>query len=151
VPKTLKNFKLLMPSGRLSPAQYEILQAIWEVGPPGATRLQIWEKIAEHRKVVRQTIINLVDRLAARGWLARIEQEGQLLFWPTAPREKIEADMADDFVKSFFGGSANHLVMSLLGRHQITPDDVEELRKVYDEAVAKRSKKPSGQPKRKKS
>jgi BlaI family transcriptional regulator, penicillinase repressor len=136
--------------GRLSPAQYEILQAIWEVGPPGATRMQIWERISEHRQVVRQTIINLVDRLAARGWLTRIEQEGQLLFWPTAPREIIEADMADDFVKSFFGGSASHLVMSLLGRHRITPDDVEELRKVYDEAAAKRAKKPGDQPKRKK-
>jgi BlaI family penicillinase repressor len=135
--------------GRLSPAQYEILQAIWEVGPPGATRMQIWERISEHRKVVRQTIINLVDRLAARGWLARIEREGQLLFWPTAPREKVEADMADDFVKSFFGGSASQLVMSLLGRQRITPEDVEELRKAYDEAAAKRAK--SDQPKRKKS
>ena len=137
--------------GRLSPAQYEILQAIWEVGSPGATRMQIWERISEHRQVVRQTIINLVDRLEARGWLERIEQEGQLLFWPTAPREKIEADMADDFVKSFFGGSANNLVMSLLGRHQITPDDVEELRKIYGDAAAKRAKKQPDQPKRKKS
>ena len=137
--------------GRLSPAQYEILQAIWEVGPPGATRMQIWERISEHRKVVRQTIINLVDRLAARGWLERIEEQGQLLFWPTAPRDKIEAEMADDFVKSFFGGSASHLVMSLLGRHQITPDDVEELRKVYNEAAAERATKKSDQPKRKKS
>jgi BlaI family transcriptional regulator, penicillinase repressor len=140
-----------MRKGRLSPAQYEILQAIWEVGPPGATRMQIWERISERRKVVRQTIINLVDRLAARGWLERIEHEGQLLFWPTAPREKVEADMAEDFVQSFFGGSASHLVMSLLGRHRITPEDVEELRKIYDQAAAKRAKKQSDQPKREKS
>jgi BlaI family penicillinase repressor len=140
-----------MRKGRLSPAQYEILQAIWEVGPPGATRMQIWERIAQHRKVVRTTIVNLVDRLEARGWLKRIEQEGSLLFWPTAARDKVEADMAEDFVKSFFGGSASHLVMSLLGRQQITPEEVERLREVYNEAAAKRAKKRGDEPKRKKS
>ncbi|MEX2138254.1 MAG: BlaI/MecI/CopY family transcriptional regulator [Pirellulales bacterium] len=137
--------------GRLSPAQYEILQAIWDVGAPGATRMQIWERISQNRKVVRTTIVNLVDRLEARGWLKRIEQEGSLLFWPTAARDHVEADMAEDFVKSFFGGSASHLVMSLLGRQQITPEEVERLREVYNEAVAKRAKKRGDEPKRKKS
>jgi predicted transcriptional regulator len=112
--------------------------------------MQIWARIAEHRKVVRTTIVNLVDRLEARGWLQRIDHEGQHLFWPAAPREQIEADMAADFVQSFFGGSASQLVMSLLGRHDITPEDLEELRKAYDEAAAKRAKKPPRKPKRKK-
>ena len=40
------------PEGRLSPAQYEILEAIWDVGPPGATGLQIWERVSNPSSTV---------------------------------------------------------------------------------------------------
>lgn len=137
------------PEGRLSPAQYEILEAIWNVGPPGATRMQIWERISKKRRVVRTTIVNLVDRLHARGWLERIEEDGSLLFWPTADRSEIEADVAEDFVDCFFGGSASQLIMSLFGRDKIQPEDVERLRNVYEEQIAKHKRKRPARRKRK--
>ena len=132
------------PEGRLSPAQYEILEAIWEVGPPGASGLQIWERISQKRQVVRTTVINLVTRLAARGWLTRIEANEAIRFWPTMPREQVEALVAEDFVESFFGGSASQLILSLLGRQKISPKEVEQVKKVYEEqrkVTKKNSKK----------
>jgi len=134
------------PEGRLSPAQYEILEAIWDVGPPGATGMQVWERISKKRKVVRTTTINLVNRLEARSWLSGDDTQGSILFWPTLPREKIEADVAEDFVECFFGGSASQLIMSLFGREKISPEEVERLRKGYDE---KSAKKKSGRPRKK--
>ena len=124
------------PEGRLSPAQYEILQAIWEVGPPGATRMQVWELIARQRPIVRTTVLNLVDRLVKRGWLKRIETDGQMRFWPTAPREQIEADVAEDFVDCFFKGSASHLVMSLFGRREINSAEIDRLKEVLEQGKA---------------
>ena len=131
------------PEGRLSPAQYEILEAIWDVGSPGATSLQIWERISKKRKIVISTIINLVNRLEARRWLNRIETEGPLIFWPTLPRDQIEADVAEDFVECFFGGSASQLIMSLFGREKISPEEVQHLRKVYDKQSDKKKPKRS--------
>jgi predicted transcriptional regulator len=135
------------PEGRLSPAQYEIIEAIWDVGPPGATSLQIWERITKKRKIIISTTINLVNRLEARGWLNRIETDGPITFWPTQPRDQIEADMAEDFVECFFGGSASQLIMSLFGREKISPDEVQHLREVYD----KQTDNPSGKKKPKRS
>ena len=131
------------PEGRLSPAQYEILEAIWDVGSPGATSLEIWERICKKRKVVISTTINLVNRLEARGWLNRIETEGPITFWPTLPRDQIEADVAEDFVECFFGGSPSQLIMSLLGRENISPEEVQHLRKVYDKQSSKKKPKRS--------
>jgi predicted transcriptional regulator len=128
------------PQGRLSPAQYEILQAIWEIGSPGATRMQIWARIVQERPVVRTTVLNLVDRLEARGWLERVETaDGKMRFWPTAPRAEIEADVAADFVDCFFKGSASHLVMSLFGRRDIDPAEVDRLKEVLEEGKARRA------------
>jgi len=124
------------PEGRLSPAQYEILQAIWEIGAPGATRMQIWDLIVQERPIVRTTVLNLVDRLERRGWLKRIETDGKMLFWPTASREQIEADVAKDFVDCFFKGSASHLVMSLFGRRKINSEEIERLKDVLEEGKA---------------
>lgn len=133
------------PEGRLSPAQYEILEAIWEIGPSSATGNRVWERISKKRNVVRTTTINLINRLEARGWLKRTETNGSIVFWPTLPREEIEAEVAEDFVKCFFGGSASQLIMSLFGREKISRDEVERLRKVFDEQSAtekpKRSRK----------
>lgn len=125
------------PQGRLSPAQYEILEAIWDIGTPGATGVQIWERISKKRKVVRTTTINLINRLEARGWLHRDESQGSLLFSSTMPRDQIEANVAEDFVECFFGGSASQLIMSLFGREKISPEEVEALRKIYDHHAAK--------------
>jgi BlaI family penicillinase repressor len=127
------------PAGRLSPAQYEILQAIWEIGPPGATRMQIWERIVQERPVVRTTVLNLVDRLENRGWLKRVETDGKMRFWPTAPRAEIEADVAADFVDCFFKGSASHLVMSLFGRKDIDPAEIDRLKEVLEEGKARKA------------
>ena len=77
------------PEGRLSPAQFEILESIWEIGSPGATSLQIWERISEKRKVARPTVIKLANRLEARGWLKRSEVDGTIVFLPTLPRELV--------------------------------------------------------------
>jgi len=135
------------PEGRLSPAQYEILEAIWEVGPPGASGLQVWERISERRKVVRTTVVNLITRLEARGWLKRVDGDDAIRFWPTLPQEQVEAMVTQDFVESFFGGSTSQLILSLLGRQKITPEEFDQVKNAYEEQ-RKVTKKQSSRKKR---
>jgi BlaI family transcriptional regulator, penicillinase repressor len=128
------------PLGKLHPGQYEILQAIWEVGPPGATTLEIWERIAQKRTVVRTTVLNVVDRLEKRGWLTRQESPDGWRYWPTSSREQIEALVAADFVQSFFQGSASELVLSLIGQEKVPRDEIERLREIVEQARTARAK-----------
>lgn len=58
------------PEGSLTPAQFEILQLLWEA-ERGLSAAEIWEAIRENRDVSRTTISNLVDRLENEtGWSA---------------------------------------------------------------------------------
>ena len=130
-----------LPDGKLHPGQYEVLRTIWEIGPPGATTLQVWEHISKNRSIVRTTVLNVVDKLEKRGWLTRQQIDGEWHYWPTARKEEIEASVAEDFLASFFGGSASELVVSLVGESKISATEIERLKDVLEQARKAKAKR----------
>lgn len=124
-----------MPTGKLTPAQYELMQVVWESGRDGITVADVWDAISQRRPVARTTILNLLDRLEKRGWLRRIEQEGANRFVAAVDRDRTNARLASGFVEEFFGGSAANLVMSLLGTSQLDADEIQRLRKLLASAA----------------
>jgi predicted transcriptional regulator len=125
-----------MPTGTLTPAQYELMQIVWDCGRTGATVADVWEAVARQRPVARTTILNLLDRLEKRGWLRRIEDEGANRFVAAVDRDRTNARLASGFVDEFFGGSAANLVMSLLGSAQLDRDEIQRLRKLLASAAS---------------
>lgn len=122
------------PEGKLTPAQYEILEAIWAAGRDGATVAAIWEAVSARREVGRTTILNLVDRLEKRGWLMRRKDGGAFRYLATVDRDATARAVAGEFVDEFFGGAADQLVLSLLGSKRLRPEDLERIRRLLDRA-----------------
>ncbi len=129
-----------MPSGKLTPAQYELMQVVWNFGRDGATVAEVWQAVSEQRSVGRTTILNLLDRLEKRGWLRRHEQEGVNRYVAAVDRDRTDAELARGFVQEFFGGSATNLVMSLLGSAELDADELQRLRKLLASAAARRER-----------
>jgi len=125
---------MVVPKGNITPVQYEILQVIWDAEEQGATVTEIWREISKSRSVGRTTVLNLVDRLEKRGWLARRQAQGVYRYRATLDQEETTQALASGFVEDFFGGKASELVMSLLGNKSINKDEVERLRKLIDKA-----------------
>lgn len=119
-----------MPDGKLTPAQYEIMEVVWNARRGGASVAEIWQAIAESRDVARTTILNLVDRLEKRGWLKRRERDGANRYVAAVSRKKTSTALASGFVDEFFGGSAADLVMSLLGTQKLDADEIARLKKL---------------------
>lgn len=124
------------PEGKLTPAQYEILEVVWAAGDAGASVATIWDAIAARRPVARTTVLNLVDRLEKRGWLRRGDGEGPIHYRAAVDRDTTAQLLAREFVDDYFGGSASQLVLSLLGGKKAAPDDLRRLRKLLDEPPA---------------
>ena len=129
------------PEGRLTPAQHEIMDVVWQAGDVGAPVSEIWLAIAESREVTRTTVLNLVDRLEKRGWLKRRKRQGTYHYLAVVPKEAAARELAEEFVDDFFGGSAGELVMSLLGSKRLKKEDVLELRKRLDALLAQSQSK----------
>jgi BlaI family transcriptional regulator, penicillinase repressor len=128
---------MVVPKGNITPVQYEILQVIWDADEQGATVTEIWREISKTRSVGRTTVLNLVDRLEKRGWLARRQAQGVYRYQASLDREETTQALAAGFVNDFFGGKASELVMSLLGNKRIKEEDIERLRQLIDKAPPK--------------
>jgi BlaI family penicillinase repressor len=126
------------PEGNLTPVQHEIMEAVWDGDPSGSTVAEIWRAIRAGRSVGRTTVLNLVDRLEKRAWLARTEGERAFKYQAAVGREETAALLAGEFVNDFFSGSATNLVMSLLGSKRITRADIQQLTKLLENATAKK-------------
>ena len=124
------------PEGKLTPAQFEIMQLIWN-SAQGMKIGEIWDAIRADRDVNRNTVLNLVDRLEKRGWLKRRKDQGVFRYAAAVQRQSAEAQLAADFVQEFFDGSAANLVMSLLGSQRISDSDIQRLKQLVEEKRAK--------------
>jgi BlaI family penicillinase repressor len=128
------------PEGNLTPAQYEIMEAVWDRGSAGATVAEIWRTVSATRAVGRTTVLNLVGRLEKRGWLWRRRQQGASRYSATLDREKTATRLVGGFVDDFFGGSASNLVMSLLGSRRLKAGDLQRLRHLLESASTQRDR-----------
>lgn len=126
-----------MPEGTLTPAQYEIMDAVWQAGDSGTTVAEIWRTISAARSVTRTTILNLVDRLEKRAWLKRRDAEGGVRYTAAVSRDRTSTALAGEFVQQFFDGSTANLVMSLLGTSKLNADEIRRLREILDKAPPK--------------
>ncbi len=120
------------PDGKLTPAQFEILQRIWD-SSGGLTVGEIWDAVKSGRDVSRTTVLNLVDRLEKRGWLTRSKDETVFRYQAAVDRSAAESQLASDFVREFFAGSAMNMVMSLLGSKPVTKVDIRKLQQLLDD------------------
>jgi BlaI family transcriptional regulator, penicillinase repressor len=130
---------MTQPEGTLTPAQHEILEAIWSAPENGATVTEIWQAIGQQRGVTRTTVLNQVDRLEKRGWLKREKHADGFRYVATRTREQVASGLAVEFVDSFFGGSAEELLMSLLGSKRLKPSDIARLKALLETRASKRN------------
>ncbi len=126
------------PEGKLTAAQFEIMELVWDAGEAGLTISEIWDAIGQRRELTRTTIQNLVERLERRRWLKRSKAAGGFRYVATTDRVVTARSLAESFVDEFFAGSASELVMSLFGSKRLKRQDLERLRQVLDSQLKQR-------------
>jgi BlaI family transcriptional regulator, penicillinase repressor len=123
------------PEGTLTPAQFEIMQVIWDAdGATGLTVAEIWEGLQKRRALGRTTVLNQVNRLASRKWLRRHNREDGVRFSAALARDDAQAALARTFTEDYFAGSAGSLFQSLLGSAEVSPDELAALRQIVQKA-----------------
>ena len=116
----------------LSPAQRQIMEIVWERGE--VTALEVRQLLGESRKVARNTVRTLLERMEDKGWLNHREQ-GRTFFYSAArPREETIGQKVRQFVETMCGGSAETLVSALLDYRGLRPEELKRIRRMLDEA-----------------
>jgi BlaI family penicillinase repressor len=110
---------------KISDAELQVLQALWDDSPLGATELA--DRIGAANGWTLATVKTLLSRLLAKGAI-KAEAEGRRFrYRPAVKREAVAGRQAGKLVERLFGGRISPLVAQLAEQRDIDPEDLAEL------------------------
>jgi len=117
---------------KLTPAEFEIMSAVWEAGELTVTAILRQVNATHRKKLKRSTIQVQVNRLEEKGWLLHREDGNRFIFRSTMPRQVASAAIARDIGERVFGGSCVELVKAFFSQSAVSPEEIKKLRELID-------------------
>ncbi|MGA5539527.1 BlaI/MecI/CopY family transcriptional regulator [Mycolicibacterium nivoides] len=102
----------------------DIMDRIWNRGDAAVTVREVFDEIAEERRIAYTTVMSTMDNLHTKGWLERDRDGRAYRYWPTLNREQHTAQLMRDALD---GGGRSDLVLSYF-IEQMDPQDSDRLR-----------------------
>lgn len=123
-------------NAKLGQAELDLLLHIAEFGP--MTVRQAQDGFGAERGYVRTTVLQMMERLRAKNHLTRQDSEGGLSYRSTQTPEEIQRGQIEGLVSQTLKGSATPLVAFLAEMDEISDEDLEQLRRIVDQAKEKK-------------
>ena len=119
---------------RPTPAETEILNVLWDVGPCTVKQVQghlAGPRTAEPRQAGYTTILKLMQIMAEKGLLRRVDGDGRAhVYIPVIERDTAQRQMVRELVDRLFGGSPAQMVLQALEERPATPEELDEIRRL---------------------
>ena len=112
----------------LGELEMRVLRLVWQQQP--CTERQITDVIQQERALGRTTVLKTIQRLEAKGLLARLPGKGPVHFRASIQEHKVLPTLIGRFVEGVLGGSAEPLVAYLAGSEKLSAKDLEMLRSI---------------------
>jgi BlaI family penicillinase repressor len=129
-------------SETLTRRESQIMDALWNDGPLTAEQVRAALPDDPHDSSVR-TLLRILEN---KGYVAHQVRGKAYVYRPAVPREKAQRRALRGVLAHLFGGSAESLVLRLLEDEQITPDQLDDIRKSHVPARQGRRKRQEGPP-----
>ena len=113
----------------LTNAEHRIMEVIWAKG--SATVAEVVEAL--NGKDAYTTILTLMRILKVKGFLASRQEGRAFVFVPRVDRRTAARKAVHQLLAKFFAGSPSELVLSFLREEEITPEELDLIkRKITD-------------------
>lgn len=113
-----------------------ILQVLWEKSPLPVGDVQ--ERLAKgraKRDLTYSTVITVLNVMVRKKYLKREKQGKAFLYSPLVTEESVGQNMLGDIVDRVFDGSASLVMMNLLEKGDMDPEELKEIRKMINRIV----------------
>ncbi len=114
----------------ISGAELEIMEVLWNSYKPLSIQ-EVCDGIGDDRWKYN-TVGTMLLRLAEKGAVSSEKLNRVILYSPLLKREDYKNEQTSKLISKLYGGSARELAASLVGNGQMTKDDLDELRKMFD-------------------
>lgn len=109
----------------LTNAEHRIMEVVWARG--SATVSEVVE--AFKGKHAYTTILTLMRILKAKGYLSTRKEGRAFMFVPKVDRDTVARKAVDQLLAKFFSGSPTELVLSFLEEEELTPAELEVIKR----------------------
>jgi predicted transcriptional regulator len=116
----------------LSPSETEILRLLWQLR--SGTVQDVCGQLPTEREIAYATVQTLLRRLEKKGYVSHESKGKAHVFRPAIRREHVIQRSVGDFVNRLFGGDPVPLMLHLVDRNDLSPEDVERLRELIEQA-----------------
>lgn len=124
----------------LTKRESELMDVLWNTGPLTAEAIRTALPHDLHDSTIR-TLLRILEN---KGYVAHTVRGKAYLYQAAVPRENAQRSALRTMLASLFGGSAESLVLRLLDDEQITPDQLDEIRKSHRPMPKRRRKRQEG-------
>jgi BlaI family penicillinase repressor len=114
----------------ISDAEWDVMKVLWERGQAGAQ--EVTEALAVERNWRPQTVKTLLNRLVKKGAVAYAEEGRRFIYRPNVARDAVERAESRSFLSRVFDGAVTPAVVHFLKLGQLSPADIEELKRTLD-------------------
>ncbi len=118
-------------SVKLSDQQYQLMQALWQLGEGSAKTVQ---NQASHMGLAHTTVATILTRLEKKGVLSSRTEGRERVFKPTVSEGAVRRSMVSSLVGTLFKGDDRQLLAHLVKESDLQADDLDEIQKMLQEA-----------------
>lgn len=109
-------------------AEMEILRYVTDNHPVSVR--DVADHVAETKGHVRTTVLNVMERLRRKGFLARKRVKGVFNYAPRVPKRELLQKLIHDFVERTLGGSLTPFVAYLAEEGRVTDEEFVRLKEL---------------------
>ena len=118
------------PLPRPTAAELAILRVLWDRGP--STVRQVNEVLSAARATGYTTTLKLMQIMAEKGLVTRDETDRTHRYTARLAQDRTQQQLVSDLIHRAFGGSASALVMQALSAESVSPEELDDIRKLID-------------------
>jgi len=120
---------------RLGRQELQIMKVVWERGK--ATVHDVKDALSRGRKPAYSTILTMMRKLEAKGYLEHDVDERTYVYRPTISREAVRHGILGDILDRLFEGSPSLLLNSLVEQNRMSEKELHEIQKLIKERARK--------------
>ncbi len=111
--------------------QMRIMQVLWK--KKRATAREITDALNKFEPIAHKNVQTLIRTLEEKDVVAHEVDSRTHIYYPLVTNEKVIIKAVRDFIDSTFHGSAGGLVSSIVKNKYMTPDELKEIFKMFNE------------------
>lgn len=107
------------------------MDAVWEASP--VTASEVVARLALSTDWNPRTVKTMLNRLVSKGALGFQSEGKRYLYEPAVTRGECVRAQSRAFLARVFGGATGAALLHFVEQHDLTPDEIEQLKRVLDQ------------------